>query len=236
MLRPGSRSPTGHRAVDDLVDGTLQLSTSVFETWLTLSGARKSGDAYGRSSDRHFTGQACGLRTPGAISCSRNSRMTAPRGPAGDHQRGPGESHARRSLDHLSGQEDLTMAWPLWNRPALSCSATASILTTSRACCASKASSPIWELRYLAAPAGAPRRDAADQRGFSCYVIGARQPLAVRHRGHPRERELGLHRRHLRQGCRARQPAPLSQRQPRRPDERYPAHRSGFSCSASAGM
>jgi hypothetical protein len=28
-----------------------------------------------------------------------------------DHQRGPGGCHPRRSLDHLSGQEDLTMAW-----------------------------------------------------------------------------------------------------------------------------
>jgi hypothetical protein len=32
-------------------------------------------------------------------------------GPPRDHQPEPGGCHARRSLDHLSGQEDLTMAW-----------------------------------------------------------------------------------------------------------------------------
>jgi hypothetical protein len=32
-------------------------------------------------------------------------------------------------------------------------------------------------------------------------ALRVRQPAPVRHRGHPRERDLGLHRRHLRQGC-----------------------------------
>ena len=41
----------------------------------------------------------------------RRRRDLRGRGPPRDHQRGPGGCHARRSLDHLSGQEDLTMAW-----------------------------------------------------------------------------------------------------------------------------
>jgi hypothetical protein len=50
-------------------------------------------------------------------------------------------------------------------------------------------------------------------------------------RASPSETAAGVsHRRHLRQGRRAQQPASLSQRCPCRADERYAAHRSQLSC------